>query len=90
MSSAIVFADDAEGGRLCGAVRYAVAGREFYSVCGTYLVFREDDPALTVSVNTATLDNPSLSPPEFHIWRESRIDWFETADRLARHARGKG
>lgn len=129
---------DAEGGCLCGAVRYRVsgaveesgychcrtcqrqsgapvvawfavapsafqyvkgapgvfrasdrAGREFCGNCGAYLVFREDDAALTVSVNTATLDEPMLAPPEFHIYCESRIGWFETADALPRHARGK-
>ena len=65
------------------------AGREFCSQCGTYLVFREDDPAQTISVNTATLDDPALSPPAFHIYCESRIGWFETQDALPRHARGK-
>lgn len=139
MKSLIVFAADAEGGCLCGAVRYVIeagpiaesaychcrtcqkqsgapvvawfavppdrvratmgspktyrasarAGREFCSECGTYLFFREDDPAATVSINTATLDEPALAPPEFHIWNESRIGWFETADALPRHARSR-
>jgi hypothetical protein len=66
------------------------AGREFCGNCATYLVFREDDASLTVSVNTATLDEPMLAPPEFHIYCESRIGWFETDDALPRHARGKG
>ena len=80
------------------------AGREFCGDCATYLVFREDDAALTVGVNTATLsigsssvgvntatlDDPMLSPPEFHIYCESRIGWFDTADAAPRHARGKG
>jgi hypothetical protein len=65
------------------------ANREFCAACGTYLFFREDDPAATLSVNTATLDEPALVPPNFHIWYESRIGWFETADRLPRHARGQ-
>ncbi|GJL91001.1 GFA family protein [Hyphococcus sp.] len=65
------------------------ASREFCSRCGTYLVFREDDAAMTLSVNTATLDDPGLSPPAFHIYCESRIGWFETADDLPRHARGR-
>jgi hypothetical protein len=129
----------AEGGCLCGAVRYAVAagavaesgychcrtcqkqsgapvvawfavapqrlsiltgaprtyrasdraGREFCSACGTYLFFREDDCDATVSINTATLDDPALVPPQFHIYCESRIGWFDTADGLPRHARGR-
>ena len=67
----------------------ARAGREFCSTCGTYLFFREDDPMATLSINTATLDDPSLVPPAFHIWRESRIRWFETDDALPRHAQGR-
>jgi hypothetical protein len=64
------------------------AGREFCRDCGTYLVFREDDATLTISVNTATLDDPALSPPNFHIYCESRIGWFDTKDSLPRHPRG--
>ena len=126
----------AEGGCLCGAVRYRVSGtieesgychcrtcqrqsgapvvawfaldrsgfsyikgapkshrastraaREFCGECGSYLVFREDDENETLSVNTATLDDPMLSPPDFHIYCESRIGWFETADDLPRYDR---
>ncbi|WP_428407691.1 GFA family protein [Hyphococcus sp.] len=129
---------DAEGGCLCGAVRYRVsgtveesgychcrtcqrqsgapvvawfalapsgfsyvkgapkthraaarAGREFCGDCGTYLVFREDDDTQTLSVNTASLDDPMLSPPAFHIYCESRIGWFDTTDDLPRHDRGR-
>ena len=65
------------------------ATREFCGNCGTYLVFREDDPTATLGVNTATLDDPAQVPPEFHIWHESRITWFETSDTLPRHAKGK-
>lgn len=65
------------------------ATREFCAACGTYLFFREDDPAATLSVNTATLDDPLLAPPEFHIWRESRVGWFETTDDSPRYEQGR-
>lgn len=65
------------------------AAREFCATCGTYLFFREDDPAATLAVNTATLDDPALVPPQFHIYCDSRIGWFETADALVRHPRGR-
>ncbi|MEQ1753607.1 MAG: GFA family protein [Micropepsaceae bacterium] len=65
------------------------ATREFCGHCGTYLLFREDDPAASLGVNTATLDDPNLVPPDFHIWHQSRIGWFETADSFPRHSKGK-
>ena len=60
------------------------ARREFCGDCGSYLVFREDDPAATLGINTATLDDPNLVPPAIHIWHASRIGWFETHDTLPR------
>lgn len=65
------------------------ATREFCGDCGTYLLFREDDAGATLGVNTATLDEPAKVPPTFHIWHESRIAWFETADHFPRFAKGK-
>jgi len=66
----------------------AHAGREFCGNCGSYLVFREDDPSQTISVNSATLDDPALAPPDFHIYCESRIGWFDTKDDFPRYDRG--
>ena len=67
----------------------ARAGREFCANCGTYLLFREDDPAATLGVNTATLDDPAQVPPAFHIWHQSHIAWFDTADGFPRHQQGR-
>jgi hypothetical protein len=60
------------------------AQREFCPACGTQLVFREDGDA-NVDITTASLDEPVRVPPQDHIWRMSRIAWFETADSLPRH-----
>lgn len=57
--------------------------REFCGDCGTQLLFRADQ-GRTVDVNTATLDDPEIAPPHYHIWRASKIGWFETADPLPR------
>ncbi len=65
------------------------ARREFCGACGSPLVFRYDDPTKPVDVAVATLDHPATVIPSYHIWRQSRLPWFETTDTLPRHD-GKG
>ncbi len=60
------------------------AVREFCPKCGTQIAFRGDG-AGTVDFNVASLDQPAVLSPEYHIWTESRIPWFETADALPRY-----
>lgn len=128
----IALAAPAEGGCLCGAIRYRVtpcsgdsgychcrtcqrsagapamawlsiprthlsltqgtpkrfrssshAERHFCDACGTQLFF-SDDHATSIDINIPTLDNPDLTPPRYHIWRMSRLSWFDTADTLPR------
>ncbi len=62
--------------------------RLFCPDCGSYMVFREPGSAKTISINTASLDDPAAIPPDHHIWISSRIGWFETTDDLPRHAKG--
>jgi hypothetical protein len=38
-----------------------------------------------VSVNTVSFDDTSVFPPRKHIFVESRISWFQTADDLPIH-----
>lgn len=59
--------------------------REFCAACGTQLVFRRSVDPETIDVTLASLDDPEPMPPQYHIWRQSRIGWFETADGLPRH-----
>lgn len=63
------------------------AQREFCPSCGTQLVFREDG-GRTVDVNLGSLDDPASVQPEYHIWTDSRIAWFDTADGLPRYPDG--
>ncbi|MCH7707979.1 MAG: GFA family protein [Myxococcales bacterium] len=60
------------------------AGREFCAACGTQIAFREDG-ATRVDLNVGSLDQPDSFAPQYHIWTESRIPWFETADELPRY-----
>lgn len=57
--------------------------REFCGACGTQLLYRGDH-GRSVDINTATMDDPTLAPPQYHIWCMSRIGWFDTADALPR------
>lgn len=61
--------------------------RLFCADCGSYLIFTDCDQPQEVSVNTASLDDPAAFPPRRHIWTESRIPWFDTADTLPRAPR---
>lgn len=62
----------------------AHARREFCATCGGYLVFRSMRFPDEVSVNTASFDDPNAFPPRKHIFVESQISWFCTADDLPR------
>ena len=62
------------------------AYREFCGECGTQLTFRSKRDPMSIDITSATLDDPTLAPPQDHIWTRSRISWFNVADDLPRHA----
>ena len=59
--------------------------REFCGACGTQIAFRRSESPGTVDVTLASLRDPSLIAPQYHIWRQSKIAWFEIADSLPRY-----
>jgi hypothetical protein len=61
--------------------------RRFCVECGTPLTIQVDYQPETIDFPVATLDEPDAVAPGFHIFRASRIAWFETADDLPRHDR---
>ena len=63
----------------------AKAWRHFCSSCGTPLTWREAENPRLVDVSIASLDNPEAIEPSVHVWTDSRIAWFDTADHLPRH-----
>lgn len=63
----------------------AVYQRESCAVCGSQLAFRRSVEPRYVDVTIASLDAPATVAPEYHIWRMSRLPWFDTADALPRH-----
>ncbi len=61
--------------------------RLFCGACGTPIAMQVDHQPETIDFSIATLDAPDAVPPGFHIFHESRISWFETADALPRQDR---
>jgi hypothetical protein len=78
------------GGERVKAFKSSSFGRRiFCGDCGTPLAMRVDDEPETVDFSVATLDEPSLVAPRFHIFWSSRIDWFDPGDGLPRHERSR-
>ena len=59
--------------------------RSFCGECGTPFLMEVNHQPETVDFSVATLDEPDLVVPGFHIFHASRIGWFETTDDLPRH-----
>ncbi len=59
--------------------------REFCGHCGTQIAFRNTETATTVDINVGSFDAPGSFKPQYHIWTQSRIPWFETDDELPRY-----
>ena len=65
----------------------AFGHRRHCADCGSPLTIEVDFQPETIDFAIATLDDPDAVAPGFHIFRASRIAWFETADDLPRHDR---
>ena len=61
--------------------------RWFCAECGTPLAMHVDHQPDTIDFTIASLDEPGCVRPEFHIFVDSRIAWFDTRDSLARYPR---
>jgi hypothetical protein len=58
--------------------------REFCSDCGTPLRVQVDHQPETIDFPIVTLDDPDVRP-EFHIFWERKVPWFDPGDDLPRH-----
>ena len=63
--------------------------RTFCGRCGTSLTLADQRFADEIYVTNASLDDPELLVPEFHIWRSHRLSWLETSDTLPRYLQFK-
>ena len=59
--------------------------RAFCKDCGTALQVRVTHQPETVDFPVATLDDPDVAPPGFHIFWGSKVGWFNPDDDLPRH-----
>jgi hypothetical protein len=59
--------------------------REFCAECGSQLAFRSTDRPQTIEINIGTLKDPAGLAPQYHIWCDSSIAWFQTDDELPRY-----
>ena len=61
------------------------AQREYCQSCGSQILFRDSTEPESVWVNSCTADQPENLLPEYHIFCDSRMPWFETTDELPRY-----
>ncbi len=59
--------------------------RQFCPACGTPLTLRVADEPDTIDVTLSTIQEPHSISPDYHIWCQSRVSWFETSDSLPRY-----
>ncbi len=81
------FAVTAGAARVRRFASSAFGHRQHCADCGSPLTIEVDFQPETIDFAIATLDDPGAVAPGFHIFRASRIAWFETADDLPRHDR---
>lgn len=60
----------------------ACGERRFCPVCGSQVEFRDSAEPGWISLNSGTLDDPELAPPDRHIWTSSAVSWFAAAPGL--------
>jgi hypothetical protein len=60
--------------------------RGFCGTCGTALTYLHEARPQELDVAVATLDEPALVAPEFHIWVSHKLPWVVLADGLPQYA----
>jgi hypothetical protein len=59
--------------------------RHFCGTCGAQILYQEISNPAGVSINVASLDDPTALPPLSHIYTDSQITWLDLGDDLPRH-----
>ncbi len=63
--------------------------RGFCDTCGSSLTFRDTRHPDYFTLSIATLDNPNLVQPTYHIYTESQVDWLTIDDKCKRYPKGQ-
>lgn len=63
--------------------------RGFCQVCGSSLSFRDERYPDYISLSTASLDDPNLVRPTYHIYTESQPEWLNIVDDCERFPRAR-
>ena len=61
------------------------AMRGFCSTCGATLTFRSSQHPDYITLSIATLDDPNLVEPTYHIYTESQVKWLHIDDAHERY-----
>ncbi|RYX90105.1 MAG: GFA family protein [Comamonadaceae bacterium] len=61
--------------------------RRFCPVCGSAIVFADENSPGEVEITTATLDDPDALMPTREVWLSQRVAWAESAPGLRHHPR---
>ena len=59
--------------------------RGFCGKCGTSLTYRNEKNPGEFDLCLATLDQPELCPPEFHLWVSEKLPWVTIDDGLPQY-----
>jgi len=59
--------------------------RGFCSECGTSLTYHQQKYADSIDICLATLDDPALVRPAFHLWISDKLPWVNIDDGLPQY-----
>jgi len=62
--------------------------RLFCRDCGSPVAYRSDRFPDEIHFYAASLDDPAVVTPQFHVYWSERLPWIELADSLPRYERG--
>ncbi len=61
--------------------------RSFCGTCGTPMAFQADRYANEIHLYAATLSNPEIFVPKFHVHYDEHLPWLKLGDNLPRYAK---